>query len=427
MWLKAGVVGVAAITLILGIAASCVAEKSPDGFSLADGDRVVFFGDSITQAGLYVEYVDAFLLTRFADQHFTLFNRGISSETLSGTSEPDHDPPRPDAHERFARDIVPLNPNVLVACFGMNDGNYHPFDEKLFLAYKAGMRRLIRRTTERTEARLVFLTPPPFDPYRGRGSDRDARFWGYKYPYIRYDEVLGRYSDWLLTLGDESCLVVDVHEALNAHIAQRRRKKVSFHLAGDGVHPNPTGHWLMAQTLLLAWGSPAEAGSVSIDARSGSAAGGHVDHVRLTGNRLLFEWRTGLPMPMDPRWDGESVALERVGEKLNRHTLQVTGLTGKYYDLYAEDVKVGRFAGSQLGNGIDLLRHAAFPTVRDSGTVLKLVQQRRRLLYQHWRKSLRDGTPVPVGITAKADELLAEIRALCKPKPLHIRLEGCDQ
>ena len=98
-------------------------------FALRDGQKVAFFGDSITQAGGYIADVEGYLLTRFPDQMFTLYNRGISSETISGTSEPDHAPRRPWAHERFARDITPIRPDLLVACFGMNDGNYFPFDE----------------------------------------------------------------------------------------------------------------------------------------------------------------------------------------------------------------------------------------------------------------------------------------------------------
>ena len=41
-------------------------------FGLHGGERVVFFGDSITQAGGYVADVEAYLLTRFPDKTFTI-------------------------------------------------------------------------------------------------------------------------------------------------------------------------------------------------------------------------------------------------------------------------------------------------------------------------------------------------------------------
>ncbi len=80
-------------------------SQAADDFFLRDGQRVLFFGDSITQGGGYVQLIDAFLATRLPAQTFEIVNHGISSETISGTSEIDHTPRRPDAHKRFARDV----------------------------------------------------------------------------------------------------------------------------------------------------------------------------------------------------------------------------------------------------------------------------------------------------------------------------------
>ncbi len=49
-----------------------------------DGLRVVFLGDSITQNGLYVRYVDAYLLSRFPDRQVEVIGLGLSSETCRG-------------------------------------------------------------------------------------------------------------------------------------------------------------------------------------------------------------------------------------------------------------------------------------------------------------------------------------------------------
>jgi len=100
----------AAILCIFIFASSAHAGKAAKEFFLKGEERIVFYGDSITQNGRYIEYVEAFLLTRFPSEKFDVINRGISSETLSGTSEIDHNPPRPDAHKRFSRDITPLKP-----------------------------------------------------------------------------------------------------------------------------------------------------------------------------------------------------------------------------------------------------------------------------------------------------------------------------
>ena len=82
-------------------------------------------------------------------------NVGKSSETVSGTSEPDHHPPRPCIHDRFARDVAAFKPDLVVACYGMNDGNYFPSDEERFEKYKSGMTRFIERVFKETPARRV--------------------------------------------------------------------------------------------------------------------------------------------------------------------------------------------------------------------------------------------------------------------------------
>lgn len=397
--------------------------KTKEPFFLRGGERIVFFGDSITQAGLYVEYVEAFLLTRFPDKTFEVVNRGISSETLSGTSESDHDPPRPDAHRRFSRDITPLKPDVLVSCFGMNDGNYHPFSEELFAKYKAGVKRVIKRAAEEAKTTLVLITPAPFDPYRRKASDPDAEFWGYKYAFIGYDDVLERYSQWLLTLRDDGFVVADVHSAINKHLAERRKDRVSFYLSGDGVHPNPTGHWLMAQALLLAWNAPAEAGSVRIDADAKRIIEGDVTGLKVQDGTIEFTWRAALPMPVDPRWDTKSIALEKVAERLNRHRLKVTSLAAGRYRLFADGKEITELGHEKLAGGVNLSDYPDFPTVGQSQEVLSLVQQKRRLMYKAWRKSVKAGDEnLPEDITEEANQLTARIRDLCRPKSIVLRI-----
>lgn len=414
------IVVVLCVCVCICIASSAGAERP---FFLQGGERIVFFGDSITQAGQYVEYIEVFLLTRFPDETFEVINRGISSETLSGTSEIDHNPPRPDAHKRFGRDITPLRPDLLVSCFGMNDGNYRPFSEELFAKYKSGVRRLVKRAAEEAKATPVIMTPPPFDPYRKKTSDPNAGHWGYKYAFIGYDDVLGRYSQWLLTFRSDGLTVADVHAAMSRHLFERRRKKVSFYLSGDGVHPNPTGHWLMAQTLLLTWNAPAQAGSVEIDADAKSAVKGDVTNLSVQNGIIEFTWRTGLPMPMAPQWDAESIMVEKVAERLNRHRLKVTSLSAERYRLFADERMVAEVSREQLAEGVNLPDYARFPTVKRSQEVLTLVQRRQRLVYETWRRSIQaKDKDLLESIAAEAAELNARARQLCQPKPIALRL-----
>src|SRR5581483_11418041 len=138
------------------------AATAEDKFFLRDGQRVLFLGDSNTFAGRFIVHLDAYLYTRFPEQKFELINLGLPSETISGLSEPDHPYPRPDVHERLDRALTKIKPDVVVACYGMNDGIYYPFAEERFRKYQEGMRRLIA-CCEKAGAKVMLMTPAPFD------------------------------------------------------------------------------------------------------------------------------------------------------------------------------------------------------------------------------------------------------------------------
>jgi len=413
----------AAALLLAAIPAARAAET---GCALKGGETILFFGDSITQGGAYVEDVDAFLITRFPEKRFRIVNAGISSETISGTSEPDHHPRRPWAHERFDRDVAAAKPDIVVACFGMNDGNYHPFDGLKFQKYRAGVRRLIDRC-KRIGARTVFMTPPPFDPYRRRAGDPNAVHWGYKYPAVDYDTVLEVYSDFLLGLRHEGFIVAPVHDAMNRHLRERRRERVSFYLAGDAVHPNATGHWLMAQTLLEALAVPPDVAHAEIDAGAMKVRAGKVAGLKKDGGGIAFTWTTPLPMPVDPAWDRKSLEVERTFDRLSRYTLTVTGLDAGRYHLHASGVMAGYVTAADLAAGIDLNAVADWPPTVVAQQVLALVQKRRRTIYKAWRAGLktgREGAGQEAIRKAEADTagLLKFARSTAKPMPVEVRL-----
>lgn len=390
-------------------------------FALRDGEKVAFFGDSITQAGGYIADIEGYLLTRFPDQTFTLDNRGISSETISGTSEPDHDPRRPWAHERFSRDITPLRPDRLVACFGMNDGGYAPINGHTYRRYMDEIRRLVARGRDEAGARVTLLSPPPFDPYRRRVGDPSARHYGYKFPAVDYDETLTRYTTGLLSLRVEGVDVVDLHTAMNAHLARRREADVSFSLAEDGVHPGPTGHLLMALAILRSWGAPALVAEALVDGPTLKVLGGEVSGLAGLGRGVEFGWTSPLPMPIDLRCDPRSLAIERVAETIDRHRLVVRGLLSGRYRVEAGEgetfVEVGTFSDDQLSAGLDLTALPAFPTTARAARVGEAVARRREARDAAWRSSIKGGPPVP-----EADPEMAAIRKLCRPMAIKVRV-----
>ena len=126
-----------AIAMGLVSVAMTIAAAEPERL-LDPGKRILFLGDSITHAGYYVSCLEAQLRAANPASNPVLINLGLPSETCSGLSEPDHPFPRPDVHERIDRALAKIKPDVVFACYGMNDGVYYPFSDERFAAYKKG-------------------------------------------------------------------------------------------------------------------------------------------------------------------------------------------------------------------------------------------------------------------------------------------------
>lgn len=222
---------------------------------ISPASRVLFIGDSITHAGHYVAWIEAQLRSSSRDGKCAeLINLGLPSETCSGLSEPDHPFPRPDVHERLERALQKIQPDVVFACYGMNDGIYYPFSEERFQAYQKGIAGIIRKVTK-SGAKLVLLTPPAFDPLPLRKKGKLLPLGAEKYAwfsiYEGYDDVLKKYSQWLMTQRDRT-VVIDLHSPVSEYVAEKRKTNPDFTMSPDGVHVNNEGHVVLAKAILAA-------------------------------------------------------------------------------------------------------------------------------------------------------------------------------
>lgn len=279
------------------LAAGSLAGSEP-GF-LPGVKRVLVLGDSITYGGTYVVALEAYAVTRHPERRIEWLNLGLPSETVSGLSEPGHAGgqfPRPDLHERLARALEQTRPDLVIACYGMNDGIYHPLAEDRFAAFQSGQRRLQERVRA-AGARLLHVTPPTFDPEPIREQTLPAGLTEYRRPFAGYNEVLDCYSEWLVAQRAQGWEVVDAHSPMNRYLAARREREPAFRLAGDGVHIDATGHWLVAREILIALGAPAALGQrENLDAMLAAHPQG-AEVFRLIGQRqalLKDAWLTAV-------------------------------------------------------------------------------------------------------------------------------------
>lgn len=209
--------------------------------------RIVFLGDSITHAGDYVAAFDAWLVSRGWDP--VVIDVGLPSETVSGLSEEGHAGgqfPRPDLAERLARVLDATKPDLVIACYGINCGIYQDFDEGRFAKYQAGMTAL-KAAVEKRGAKFVVMTPPSYDDQRAKGK-------------FSYNQVLDKYSDWLLSQRKNGWWVIDLHGPMTHALAERRKTQPDFTFQPDAVHPNAEGQWFMARTAIDFFGGNAWGG-----------------------------------------------------------------------------------------------------------------------------------------------------------------------
>ncbi len=222
-------------------------------------ETVVFLGDSITQAGEAAAAVEFFFLTRDGTVPPKLINLGLSSETVSGLSEEAHPFPRPNLHERLDRALAATTPDWVVLAYGMNDGIYQPFSEERFAAFQQGLSDAVESCAA-SGARVILLTPAYFDrqtaAQRGSLGEKTDSDFAFNKVYPKYqEEVLSRYADWVMKhdFGPSVRYRVDIQSPLRTWVETEREKNPAF-AYGDSIHPDDSGHLIIAEAFLSGLG-----------------------------------------------------------------------------------------------------------------------------------------------------------------------------
>ena len=226
------------LRLLACLLATVVVACAQSSEALA-GKRIVVLGDSITQGGTYVSFMDYFLQKSRPQLRFEVYPLGLSSETLSGLSEAGHAGgkfPRPSLFERLGRTLEKMKPEVVFACYGINDGIYQPLEEARFKAFQTGVTKLLDQCQAAGVKQVYLVTPPIFDATTKPGE-------------FNYDSVMTAYAAWEVQLTRPGLTVIDLHTAMRK--ARDARTEV---FSRDRVHPGDDGHLLMARTILAGAG-----------------------------------------------------------------------------------------------------------------------------------------------------------------------------
>lgn len=189
---------------------------------LRAGDVVVAFGDSITDDAQSWAYMLEALMRR-AGKPLAVLNMGISGATSQ------------DLIVRLSA-VVPKRPDWIITLVGTNDAALLWRSSEALVSDQQTKRNLMALRTamiERTDARLVWMTPPPVAPEQLR-----EHFIARRYPVEVSCHRVQQKARLVRALPDA---VVDLHAAFPTPPGD---------LLIDGVHPSVEGQRVITRALL---------------------------------------------------------------------------------------------------------------------------------------------------------------------------------
>lgn len=327
----------------------CCATALAQAPALHDGDRVAFYGDSITAQRLYTRFVEDFVLTRYPQMQVTFINAGVSGDTVNGGYTGDRG-------TRLSRDLLPNRPTVVTIMLGMNDGYYLPFDPKYLAAFEDGYRSLVKEIQAHDpEARFTLISTTPYDEVT-HGTE-----------FAHYSESVKRNAEFVRDFATSSHFpFAGFHQKLSDLLESGRRINPSLAvlLVPDRIHPSEAAHWAMAAELARAWSISPMVSSVRLDAaktRTLSVENAEVTDLALKDGSLTWiQTDHALPLPLALS-DGmiQFVLTSSELGAMDQQMLRVEGLAAQNYVLNIDERKIGSFSREQLAAGINL---ALLPT-----------------------------------------------------------------
>jgi lysophospholipase L1-like esterase len=227
--------------LVAALAFAVLGGSNTTGLAFAEdvklkaGDRIVFLGDSITQAGVepggYVTLVKEALAKGQPDLKTEVIGAGISGNKV------------PDLEARLDRDVLSKKPSIVVIYIGINDV-WHSANGKGTKKedFDAGLRRIIKKVND-AGAKVILCTATVI----GEKTDGSNGM----------DKMLDEYCEVSRKVAKETnSQLLDLRKQFLDHLKQNNKANAGQGiLTSDTVHLSAAGNRYLADLMLGALGA----------------------------------------------------------------------------------------------------------------------------------------------------------------------------
>jgi lysophospholipase L1-like esterase len=220
---------IASVFSILILNSAAPAEDAP---ALKKGEKIVFLGDSITQAGVGPKGYVTLIKNHFADEKkergIEVIGAGISGNKV------------PDLQRRLEKDVLAKKPTLVVIYIGINDvwhGENDPAKGTPKDKFEAGLKEIIGKIKD-AGGRVVICTPTVIGEKKPGTNKLDAQ--------------LDEYAEISRKVAKETGMpLCDLRKAFQDYLTKNNAEdKDKGVLTSDRVHLNDAGNKLVAETIL---------------------------------------------------------------------------------------------------------------------------------------------------------------------------------
>ena len=418
------------VLLNLGLRAAPALEAKPDaaffekfqpvkapaisGLLLKKGDRLAICGDSITEQKMYSRIMEDYLTVCVPQLKVTVRQYGWSGERVPGFLI------------RMTNDCLRFHPTIATTCYGMNDCEYRPYEDRIGQTYETTSVQMVENFKAHG-VRVVLGSPGPVSKMPSWVKTADG-----KTEDLNLNLCTLRNLD-IAVAKQEKVRFADLFWPMfTASYAGSQAYGANYAVPGnDGVHPLWAGHTLMAFAFLKAMGLDGDIGTFTVDLKRNKikVSDGHKVISSQPGEFTVESTRypfcacapAGVAEASFPVYglDGldseksirSGMALVPFNQTLNRLTLVVKHATAARYQVtWGDDSKT--FTAGQLAQGINLaVEFPVNPFTTAFGRVDSAVAAKQAFETREMKTLFRqtgDRKPGIQAITAHTEEIVAE-------------------